>query len=430
MAEPISRYFAFTKRSIKGPFYPKDIALLPDFDRTTLVCQEAALGNWREAYLENTFQPLFDCAARSPDKAMRPLTHEAADDKAMRSLLEKAVVNNSRLETEVQELRREYSLEKERLENELGKKNTEIQALAERLKRTSVVQAKREEHPSWEHLYKILKKRADEKLFEATQAGYEKNEEILRLRGQMQNMVNTYEDSKRDLIEKTAKEREKTGEELKTLKSALEEKEIVIRTMAENVHSGLNKTEEFNRIIQEENQGYEEQNAGLRREVLRLQGQIQNMIDTYETSKHSLIEKTAKEREKTGEELKALKSALEEKEMVVQTMSDYLQSLLAKNGEFYGIMLDERRDSEAQNTRFCEEIGRLKGEVKWKEQELARLNSELHEAMNRIKEFESVAEIKTREQEEIFGVIHSKIGILSGYFENLESRLKYVFKKT
>lgn len=341
MTEPISRYFAFTKRSIKGPFYPKDLAQLPGFDRTTLVCPEAALGQWREAYLESAFQPLLEYAGQSPAKPKPPLTHEAADDRAVRSLLEKAILKNSQLETEVKEMKRDYAREKRHFEEELNKKDIEIKALAERLKRTSAAQAAQAEHPSWEHLYKTLKKRADEKLFEATQTVSEKSGEILRLRGQIQNMVDTYEDSKRGLMEKISKEHDKAEDELKNLRSELEEKEMVIKTMA-----------------------------------------------------------------------------------------DSIQSVLGKNEEFQRIMLDERRDYEAQNTRFCEEIGKLKGEVKWKQQEFDRLNSELFEALNRIKEFESVSEIKTREQAEVYGVIQAKIGILSGYFENLESRLKYAFRKT
>ena len=87
MTDPLSRYFAFTKRSIKGPFYPKDLAQLPGFGRNTLVCPESALGQWKEAYLEGAFQALLEPAGQAKPKP--PLTHEAADDQAVRSLLEK-----------------------------------------------------------------------------------------------------------------------------------------------------------------------------------------------------------------------------------------------------------------------------------------------------------------------------------------------------
>ena len=49
--------------------------------------------------------------------------------------------------------------------------------------------------------------------------------------------------------------------------------------------------------------------------------------------------------------------------------------------------------------------------------------------MNRTKEFEAVEEIKSREQEELYNVLSSKLKLLSGYFENLEARVKYVFRK-
>lgn len=341
MSEPLSRYFAFTKRSIKGPFYPKDLAQLPDFGRATLVCPESALGQWREAYLEGAFQNLLEYAGQPPAKPKPALTHEAANDMAVRSLLEKAILKNSQLETGVKELRKEYSRSKKHFEEELKKKDNEITALTEKLKRTSAAQAAQREHPSWEYLYKTLKKRADGKLFETAQAVSEKSEEILRLRNQ-----------------------------------------------------------------------------------------IQNMVDTYEESKRGLTEKISEERARTGDELKAVKSELEEKEMAVKSLADNLRSLLGKNEELQRIMLDERHDYETQNSRFCEEIGKLKSEVKWKQQELDQLNSGLLEAMKKIKEFESVSDIKTSGQEELSGVIQAKLNALSGYLENLESRLKYTFKKT
>lgn len=338
MTDPISRYFAFTRRSIKGPFYPKDLAQLPGFGRSTLVCPEAALGQWREAYLESAFQTLLEPAGQA--KPRPPSPHEAAEDRAVRSLLEKAIHKNSQLDTDVREMKREYGQAKRRFEDELRKKDQEIKALAEQLKRTAAAHTAQTEHPSWEHLYKTQKKRADEKLFEATQSLSEKSEENLRLRGQIQNMVDTYEDSKRNLLDKAAKAQTETAGRLKDLASELEEKELIIKTMA-----------------------------------------------------------------------------------------DSMQSVLGKNEEFQHIMLDERRDHEEQNARFCEEIGKLKGEVKWKQQELDRLKSDLFDALNKIHEFESAGDLKTREEEELYGVIHAKVKILTGYFENLESRLKYAFKK-
>jgi chromosome segregation ATPase len=339
MTDPISRYFAFTKRSIKGPFYPKDLAQLPGFGRNTLVCREAALGQWKEAYLESDFQTFLEPAGQARPKP--PLTHETADDRAVRSLLEKAIRKNSQLDNDVREMKRDYGQAKRRFEDELKKKDQEIKTLAEKLKRNAAAQIALNEHPSWEHLYKTLKKRADEKICEATQGLAEKSEENLRLRNQMQNMVDTYEDSKRALLEKGAKAQAETDEKLKELSSELEEKELIIKTM-----------------------------------------------------------------------------------------SDSMQSVLGKSEDFQHIMLDERRDYEEQNARFCEEIGKLRGEVKWKQQELDRLKADLFDALNKIHEFESAGDMKTREQEELYGVIHAKVKILTGYFENLESRLKYAFKKT
>ena len=115
--------------------------------------------------------------------------------------------------------------------------------------------------------------------------------------------------------------------------------------------------------------------------------------------------------------------------MVVLTLSDNMSSLLAKNEEFQRIMLDERRDYEAQSKKFCEEIGALRSELSWKNQESEKINQELGDTLRRLNELEAVESIKTRQQEELYGVIHSKLKILTGYFENLESRVKYIFTK-
>gem|GEM_PF-1211785 len=341
MTQPPCRYFAFTKKSIKGPLYPKDIAQLPGFARTTLVCPEAALGHWREAQAEEAFRSMFDFTPRTePAVPSAPLTREAAEDRAVRSLLEKAIQKNSQLDNEVRALRQEYDREKKKFEEELGRKDLELRAFAEKAKRGAAAQLGRAEHPSWEHLYKTLKNRSDEKLFELTQTLSEKSDEVLRLKNQMQNM-----------------------------------------------------------------------------------------LDTHETSRRGLIEKTAMTRDENTDELKALRSELEEKETIVKTMADSVQSMQSKNEEFQHILLDERRDHEAQNTRFCEEIGRLKSEAKWKQQELDRANAEIADLQAKLREFESAENFKDREQDELYGVIHSKVRILTGYFENLESRLKYALKK-
>jgi len=339
MVPSSSRYFAFTKRSIKGPFSPQDIARLPGFGRATLVCPESALGQWKEAHLEEPFQSLLELPSRQQATPPQPtLTREAADSRALRPLLEKAILKNSQLENEVKGLKRDYAHQQRRVEEELKKKDAEIRNLTEKLRHAA--QSARAEHPSWELLYKTLKKRADEKLFETTEALSEKSEEVQRLKNQMQSMVDTYERAKRDGLEKKSRERNEASTELEDLRSALDEKEMVVKTMADN-----------------------------------------------------------------------------------------LQSVLRKHEELQRIMLDERRDYDAQNIRFCEEIGALKGELKRKQQELDQFNAELREVRSKLNEFESMDDLKNREQDELYGVIHAKVKILAGYFENLESRLKFALKK-
>ena len=59
----------------------------------------------------------------------------------------------------------------------------------------------------------------------------------------------------------------------------------------------------------------------------------------------------------------------------------------------------------------------------------AKIREELFSAVNKLKEFEAVDEIKSREQEELYDVLGAKLKLLSGYFENLEARVKYAFRK-
>ncbi|HAT72076.1 MAG TPA: hypothetical protein DCS63_04595 [Elusimicrobia bacterium] len=341
MTEPILRYYVYIKKSIRGPFSPGDAAQQAGFDRATLVCPEKALGQWREAGLEPAFQAFVETAPGARVKPAPPMTVEAVEERAARSLLEKAISKNAVLEGEVRELRKAYNAEKQGFEEALRRKEAETKALTDKLKRSLVnTQNIRGEHPSWETLYKTLKKRAEDKLSEATQALAEKGSDILRLREQL---------------------------------AAAAENCRAVERKAQAAHA-------------------EEQFA--------LEG-----------------------------ELKEIKSQLEEKDMLARTLGDNISSLLGKNEEFQRIMLDERRDHEEQSKKFCEEIGRLRADLKWRDQELGRIREELFDAVNRIHEFETLGEIKSREQEELYGVLSSKLKLLTGYFENLESRVRFAFKK-
>lgn len=341
MTEPILRYYAYIKKGIRGPFYPKDAAGQAGFNHSTLVCPERALGQWREAGLEPAFQSLLQAPPQAPVKPRPPLTVEAAEEKASRSLLEKAITKNSALEGEVRELRKAYLAEKEKFKTALSRKEGETKALAERLKRSAETsQNIKTEHPSWEALYKTLKKRSEDKLCEATQALAEKSSEIARMRERLQA----------------------SGE------AALANRR-------------------------------------------KLEGESAQKLSALQA------------------ELKELASQLEEKDMLARTLGENMASLLGKNEEFQKIMLDERRDYEEQNKKFCEEIGHLRADLNWRDQEAAKMREELFDAANRIKEFEAVDHLKSREQEELYGVLSSKLKLLTGYFENLESRVKYAFRK-
>jgi len=341
MTEPILRYYAYMKKSIRGPFAPKEAAMQAGFDRSTLVCPEKALGQWREAGLEPAFQTLIETPPAARTKPTPPMTVEAVEERASRSLLEKAISKNASLEGEVRELRKAYNAEKRGFEDALRRKEGEARALTEKLKRSiENSQNIKGEHPSWETLYKTLKKRSEDKLSEATQALAEKNADISRLREQL---------------------------------SAAADAARAEARKAETAHAG----------------GLAAMEA----------------------------------------EMKEIQSQLEEKDMLARTLGDNISSLLGKNEEFQRIMLDERRDHEEQSAKFCEEIGRLRADLKWRDQELGRIREELFDAVNRIRESETVDEIKSREQEELYGVLSSKLKLLSGYFENLEARVKFAFKK-
>lgn len=338
MTLPISRYYVYMKKSIRGPFAPGEIASQPGFTKNTLVCPENALGQWREAAQEAPFQELI---AAPPSKPRPPMTPEAAEETASRSLLEKAITKNARLENEVKDMRRDYAKQKHSFEESLRRKDSEISALTEKLKRAIAgAQAVRGEHPSWETLYKTLKKRSEEKLTEATQAIAEKAEETARLRERL--MIS-----------------------------------------ADNADAALKK---------------ERADADART------AEFQKQLDD-------------------------LKSQLEEKDLLARTLEENISSLVAKNEEFQRIMLDERRDYEEQAKKFCDEIGRMRADLKWRDQETAKLREELSGAIAKLRELETSEELKSREQEEVYDVLKAKLKLLSGYFENLEARVKYAFKK-
>jgi chromosome segregation ATPase len=341
MTEQILRFYIYTKKSIRGPFTARDAAAQPNFNRSTLVCPEKALGQWHEAALEPAFQTLIETPPAAPAKPRPPMSVQGVEEAASRSLLEKAISKNANLERDVKDLRKSYNAEKAAFEETLRKKDMELKALADKLKRSiENSQNIRGEHPSWETLYKTLKKRSEDKLSEAAQAMGEKNAEINRLKEKM-------------------------------------------LAAAENSDASRRKAEEA---------------AAARIRDLEA-------------------------------ELEETRSQLEEKEMVARTFSDNIATLAAKNEEFQKIMFDERRDAEEQNAKFCEEIGRLKADIKWRDGELAKIREELFDAMNRIREAEATEALKSREQEELYGVLSAKLRLLSGYFENLESKVKYAFRK-
>ncbi len=341
MTEPISRYYLYIKKSIRGPFAPKDAATQPGFGPGTLVCPEKLLGQWREAAVEPAFQSLIQNPPQAPAKPRPPMTVEAVEEAASRSLLEKAIAKNAALEREVKELRKSYLGEKSGFEAALRRKEEDIKVLTGKLKRAiENAQSVKSEHPSWETLYKTLKKRSEDKLSEATQALAEKIGEVARMKEKMQ--------------------------------AAAENNRAAIRAAEAERERRLNAM---------------------------------------------------------SDEIKELKSQLEEKDMLARSYSDNIATLVGKNEEFQKIMLDERADSEQKATKFCEEIGRLRSDLKWRDQELSKIREELVDAMARIKEFESSAELKSREQEELYGVLSAKLKLLSGYFENLESKMKYAFRK-
>ena len=340
MTDSLSRYYAYIKRNIRGPFFPKDAALIPGFNRSTLVCTEKMLGQWVEAGLVTDFQVVLETPPAAPAKPKPPKTAQDVEEAASRSLLERAIAKNAQLEREVKDLRRSYNAEKGAFEASLRKKEGEVRILSEKLKRSiDAVPSMKTEHPSWEMLYKTLKKRSEEKLSEITQALSEKTADMIRLKEEMHAL------------------REAADHAKKQVESAL-----------------------------------------------------------------------AAQAEAADDNIEELKSQVEEKDMLSRTLSENISSLLGKNEELQHIMLDERRDYEAQNKNYCEEIGRLHAELKWRDQELAKIKDELFDAVNHAKQTEAVEEIKSREQEEIYNVLSSKLKLLSGYFENLEARVKYVFR--
>ncbi len=257
MTEPILRYYAYIKKSIRGPFYAKDLAQQPGFGRSTLVCPEKALGQWHEAALEPAFQALLENPPGAPVKPRPPMTVQAAEETASRSLLEKAISKNARLEHDVKDLSRSYHAEKHAFEEALKKKDLEIRALTEKLKRSiENTQAVKGEHPSWETLYKTLKKRSEEKLCEATQAVAEKISDTARLKERLHAAEVKHREDLRCAEAAFAEKAAAFERETQELRSQVEEKEMLARTYSDNIASLMCKNEEFQRIMIDERRDY------------------------------------------------------------------------------------------------------------------------------------------------------------------------------
>lgn len=325
--ERIIKYYAYIKRSIRGPFYPAELSQIPGFDKNTLICFEKSIGQWKEAYLEPAFQNFLHGSPHAPQNQPN------AEDKALRPVLEKALEKNSHFENEIKKLKYQYFDEKRTFSNKLRNKDNEIKDLEVKLKKAVGDLRLNNEHPSWETLYKTYKSRSEEKKFDTIQKLAERTEEVSQLKHQLNALSDEYDDLKR------------------------------------------------------------------------------------ESEKH--LHKT----------IAKLNSDLEEKEFYIKNHQDNMDSMLAKNEELQRIMIDERRDYEASNKNFCEEIGKLRSELKFRKEDTTKIKNELFDALNKIKEFESVENIKTSEQKEFYNALHSKIRLLSGYFENLENKVKYAFKK-
>jgi len=335
--EPQIKYYAYIRKSIKGPFFPQEICQLQGFTKNTLVCPEKALGQWREARMEKAFQYYL-----SPSKEPTPPPEQRYQQErtSLRPVLEKVLRQNSEFEREIKSLRREYAEEKRRFEKVTAQKENEIKSLVEKLKKVRLRMSVKEEHPSWEVLYKTYKKRAEEKIAQALETIAEKSNEISRIR-------------------------EKYGQDISRLKT---------------------------------------DNDELKKEYER-------------------------KAEKLNSKIKELTSEMEEKEIIIKSFDENMRSIMGKNEELQKILFEERSDYESRIKNFCSEIGTLKSEIKWKDREIEKIKTELNLAIEKIREFESLNSIKTREQKEIYNALKMKIKILAGYFENLESRIKYAFKK-
>jgi len=330
------KYWAFIKKTIRGPFTAKEISQIPGFNEHTLICPENKLGQWKEAKYEENFIQLIESPHKEIHEKAEIAKAKEMENAAIKKILEKAINKNAQLENEVRKIKKEYELQKKNFVQTIEKKDLEIKALTEKIKNLSSKLNLSAEHPSWEMLYKELKRKSEKAIEELQKENAQRLEEINKTKNQMQNIINKYEEIKNITIEKHNNEIASLKNEITNLKNIIEEKEIIISTMEENLSSAINKANEFQKIL-----------------------------------------------------------------------------------------IEERNEYENKSKAFCEEIGKLKADIKWKDEEIEKLRTELKEALIKLKEIESIDEIKTKEQDELFKIIHQKIKILTDYFENLESKLRF-----
>ncbi|GAB4030607.1 MAG: hypothetical protein Fur0012_06790 [Elusimicrobiota bacterium] len=247
-----SKYWAYIRKNIVGPFEARKISEIPGFNQHTLVCPEKSLGQWRECSCEEDFSVYLQLRSVSNQAEKEMVKKAVTENEAFKKILEQTLIRNRGFEKELENLSSQYRQARQEFEKSLKEKDETIKALKTALEEEKKKNLELSRAPSWERLYDELKHASEQKLAKLRAEKESYLNEIDSLKNRIQSTVNAYEASKNKITEKFLSEKNELLAENARLKAMLEEKETVTISLNENIRTLIAKNNEFHRMLTEE----------------------------------------------------------------------------------------------------------------------------------------------------------------------------------